>query len=280
VKGRIFSTVLLIAIVTLTLVFLGAEGGLWLLTVVALLAQRELYQLLRAVGAKPLEWMGLAIGALVILGAYYRPEWADGADVSTLAFGLGVVLLTLVVVLDKNRKQPDKAIVPTLFGLVYVPFMLSFFARVIERYTTLFDGALPGLLLAVWIVVAAKSCDIGALLTGKLIGRRKMALTLSPGKTWEGTAGGVVFSALLGGLYAWLARDSLPPDFTPLLAALLAVPVAVTSVLSDLLESHLKRFANIKDSGHMLPGIGGALDLTDSLLLTAPVGYCLLLIAL
>jgi phosphatidate cytidylyltransferase len=80
---------------------------------------------------------------------------------------------------------------------------------------------------------------------------------------------------LAGAAAAWFARGELGPYLSPQRAALVAVPVAVVAIVSDLIESILKRQADLKDSGRSIPGIGGIFDMTDSLLLAAPIGYVL-----
>jgi phosphatidate cytidylyltransferase len=103
-----------------------------------------------------------------------------------------------------------------------------------------------------------------------------MAPHISPRKTWEGAAGGIVVATGVGALVARLGRGVLPAAFTPAHAALISVPLAAIAIVSDLLESVIKRRADIKDSGGGVPGIGGIFDLSDSLILAAPVGYFLL----
>ena len=100
-----------------------------------------------------------------------------------------------------------------------------------------------------------------------------MSPNISPKKTWEGAVGGLLSSVLIGSVLAWACRDYLPHNFTPLLAGLLALPIAAIAVVSDLIESVIKRRADLKDAGHTIPGIGGIFDLSDSLILTAPVGW-------
>jgi phosphatidate cytidylyltransferase len=113
------------------------------------------------------------------------------------------------------------------------------------------------------------------LLTGLVIGRHPLASQISPKKTWEGALGGVASSVLIGTLGAWLGSSLIGPCLTTPRAALVAVPVATVAIVSDLVESILKRNAAIKDSGSAIPGIGGIFDMSDSLLLAAPVGYFL-----
>ena len=143
-----------------------------------------------------------------------------------------------------------------------------------------------GMLLAVWLVGTVKFADCGALLLGLSLGekRHRMAPTISPGKSWEGCAGALIGAVLAGAGIAWLFNHfhaalgwQIPPGrFTPEKAALLALPLGLLGIPSDLVESVFKRKAGLKDSGKTIPGIGGAFDLLDSLVLTVPIG-CLLL---
>ena len=115
--------------------------------------------------------------------------------------------------------------------------------------------------------------DIGAYFVGRLMGKRKLIPAVSPKKTVEGALGGLVFSALTGlGVCAYF---NLP--FSPLLAFLIALIVGASGQVGDLAESALKRTANVKDSGSLLPGHGGMLDRIDSLLFGVPLAHLLFL---
>lgn len=103
-----------------------------------------------------------------------------------------------------------------------------------------------------------------------------MAPMTSPKKTWEGAVGGVALAVAVGAAVAWLGRSVLPATMTPFRGAILAAPLAAIAIVSDLVESVIKRRAALKDSGAGVPGIGGIFDLSDSLILAAPVGYFLL----
>ena len=127
------------------------------------------------------------------------------------------------------------------------------------------------LVIAVVLVVAA--ADIGAYFAGRRFGRHKLAPNVSPGKSWEGVLGGLVAVAVLGVAFA-LARDLRLG-----LVLALVVPAALVSVVGDLLESMLKRFRGIKDSGHILPGHGGVLDRIDGLVAAVPVFTLAIIIA-
>ncbi len=136
-----------------------------------------------------------------------------------------------------------------------------------------------------WVLVAAilttKSCDIGAYFTGVSIGRHKMIEWLSPKKTWEGLMGGVVTAAAVGtGLALLSSRLTDPVDHVPWwIGTIGGVLVALVGQFGDLAESLFKRDAGLKDSGRLLPGMGGVLDVLDSPLMTGPVVYWLLVFA-
>jgi phosphatidate cytidylyltransferase len=117
--------------------------------------------------------------------------------------------------------------------------------------------------------------DSAALFVGSAVGRHKMAPRISPGKTWEGLAGGLA-GAVVGAL---IVRHFGLQWIPPAQAVVLAVLVALAGMAGDLAESLLKRWAGVKDSGALFPGHGGMLDRLDSLLLGAPVLYYYLLYA-
>ena len=127
-----------------------------------------------------------------------------------------------------------------------------------------------GLALVLYVIAVAKMTDNGALFIGRQWGRRKLAPQISPGKTVAGFWGGLLVGTLTAG--------AIGPDCTgrPLGFALAAgLALSLAAVAGDLLESLLKRRAGVKDSGALLPGIGGVLDLLDSILLAAPVALAL-----
>jgi phosphatidate cytidylyltransferase len=121
-----------------------------------------------------------------------------------------------------------------------------------------------------YLIVVTKFSDMGAYVTGSLIGKHPLIPHISPNKTWEGFFGALVFStagsfglrALLpGGLRALTTVDAL----------ILGLGLGFAAIIGDLAESIVKRSAGVKDSGRLLPGIGGTLDLIDSILFTAPL---------
>lgn len=128
--------------------------------------------------------------------------------------------------------------------------------------------ALPAPMSRLWVLTAfvlVWAADTGAYFTGKALGRNKLAPAVSPGKTWEGVAGGVALSAAVA------AALAVPLGVSPLRFALLAAPIALISVVGDLIVSLFKRNANLKDSGRLFPGHGGILDRIDSVCAAAPL---------
>jgi phosphatidate cytidylyltransferase len=159
-----------------------------------------------------------------------------------------------------------KRFVPTTTALVAAPFMLAFYVPLIQE----------SLLLTVWVIAVTKFTDVGGLLTGMWIGKHKLAPAFSPKKTWEGAVGGVLAAVLVGCLIHLFGTQWMPDRFTLGVAVIIAPVLAVVGICADLFESAWKREVGIKDSGSLFPGIGGAFDLTDSLLFAAPAMVILL----
>ncbi len=159
------------------------------------------------------------------------------------------------------------AISTTLFGLMYVPWLLNFIQKI-----NFFTPGVEGHYYLLYFVLVTKFSDCGAYAVGSLIGRHKMIPRISPGKTWEGFAGAVVVSTAASVLFAQWAGAHLA-GMTLGHAVLLGVILSIGAVVGDLIESLFKREAGLKDSGRLFPGIGGILDLLDSLLFNAPLMY-------
>lgn len=266
-RKRILSTFLLWTIVLVSIGVFKSTGGIWLLTLIAVLTLREFYGLVRRLGLEPFDRVGMLFGGLLTLAPAYAEPYGVGP---TELLAVAVIVFGLRILGERQAHARVEALAWTLFGLVYIPFMLHFLVRVMLIVE---PHAHTGLVMCVWLIAVSKFCDVGALLAGMAFGRHKMAPVISPKKTWEGAAGGLVVSALIGAGIAYGWSEYLPAAFTPLVAALVALPVAALAIVSDLIESIIKRRADAKDAGQTIPGIGGVFDLSDSLILTAPVGY-------
>ena len=270
---RIFSTVLLWLVVFAVLWFFRTAGAVAAIVAVSVLTLREFYRLMAAAGHAPFERLGMLFGGLITLAPWTEARF--GLPAHPL-LALATLVFSIRMLSERTPEKRLEALTSTLFGLVYISLLLQYLVRIVTPVagdTISPDGRL---ILCLWVVAVAKFCDVGALLTGLAIGRHPMAPGISPKKTWEGAFGGVAVAMGVGALVAWLGRGVLPASLGPLRGALLAAPLAAVAIVSDLVESVVKRRADRKDSGGGIPGIGGFFDLIDSVILAAPVGYFLL----
>jgi len=254
-----------------------------LIAVPALLSLGEYFYLLRSGGIA--HHKGIGIGAAVILiGLNFwvlRSNQLGLQNIVIFVFEAAVlVLLTILLFLREfGRNDPGRhtaeAIAFTLFGVLYIPWLFLFMAKLLYLPPRTAEGLLTGQYLVLFVIAVTKFTDVGAFLCGSLFGRTPFFPNISPKKTWEGIVGGVVLGVLIGaGVFHFLAAQ-LPPFSIPLVC-ILSFVLAIAGVAGDLAESLLKRSVHSKDSGHVLPGIGGGMDLIDSLLFTLPLSYFLI----
>ncbi|HED54474.1 MAG TPA: hypothetical protein ENJ00_09800 [Phycisphaerales bacterium] len=185
------------------------------------------------------------------------------------AAGTGAILVMLVALLTHVRHQTVEGVVAAAGGvmLVYVYLGVQGAFWILIRFE-------HGAWVALWLALVTKSCDIGAFFVGRSLGRHKLVPWLSPGKTWEGLAGGVVTSGLISMLGLWLLRtNGESPGLSLAWAGFLGVMLGVLGQMGDLIASLFKRDAGRKDASRSLPGFGGWLDVIDSLLLVGPFAY-------
>jgi len=262
-------------IVALWFVFCGwGTGCLLLIACFGLAGQWEFYRAQEEKGHKVFKQSGLFCGALVFANSWYflihQPGHARfvhfGGEL-VLVFALLGAFIRLVV-MPKPQREPITTAALTLLGLLYVPFLLNFLALL--AFTP--GNPEQNRFLFIYLLAVTKFSDVGAYVIGSLFGRHKMIPSISPGKTWEGFAGAILTSLAIsvGLTYAMGARVQAI-SFTD--SIILGLLLPLVSVVGDLAESVVKRDASIKDSGRSIPGIGGALDLIDSILFTAPVLY-------
>ena len=278
---RTLSTLILWGIMGMIVFFFKEAGAMWILNLCATLTLFETYTILGRLGYAANRVSGLITGGSMIPFAYFFP----GSGMDVLAVGALVTSAACVLFPQAQRGMYVKRLMPTFFGLLYVSFLLHYFVNIIQitEVSSSKNDIGFGLFFSLRVVVVAKFSDIGALLVGKTIGRTKMAPSISPGKTVEGLFGGLVASAGLGALLPWVVLNYAPSlvnfgnwTFTSSEGAIWGLLVAFAAVIGDLIASVLKRLAGMKDSGGAIPGIGGLLDLTDSLILAAPTGYFIL----
>ena len=255
------------------LVYSGWQtGSLLLIAFFGLAGQWEFYLAQEEKGHKVFKQSGLFCGALVFLTTWYFLIF-NPAQARFVHFGEELVLVFSVlgafirlVVRQEQHRAPITTAALTLLGLVYVPFLFNFVALLA------FTPGHPeqNRFLLIYLLAVTKFSDVGAYVVGSLIGRHKMIPRISPAKTWEGFVGAILTSLVVSVLLTQ-AMGGLALSFTSSIVLGLLLPLI--SVVGDLAESVIKRDASIKDSGQTIPGIGGALDLIDSILFTAPVLY-------
>ncbi|HEY8179435.1 MAG TPA: phosphatidate cytidylyltransferase [Candidatus Limnocylindria bacterium] len=293
-RTRVLTAVILAPLIVVV-AWLGEPWLSLLVGLVVFLALAELIGLLDAAGFQPPQVVLMAIG-LVVAGATLIAANQDsvgellaGLLSATVIPGLPVVAYVAAVlvlaVAAFTRPDPREGFLTwatSSFGVAYISLLLPFVALVGHlgpadgSAATVVGGLslkagtawLITLLLLVW------GYDTGAYLTGRWIGRRRLIDHVSPSKTIEGLAGGLVAATIAAGLGTWLV------GMAPWHALVIGPLIGLVAQAGDLAESLLKRAANRKDSGFLFPGHGGMLDRIDSFLFAAPVlaGYALLVV--
>jgi phosphatidate cytidylyltransferase len=254
---RLCSTIVLVPLVTLAmfnkwvfdfLVFAFTVFGLY-----------EFYTMLERKGISIYKYFGIGMGAIIPLSIMFRFELTKKWELLFI-----VTALLFLTIMQFKRRQNSGAIVgisTTLFGILYVSWFFSFLVKI----RILQDGV--GLLGS--LIIITKLGDVGAYLIGSRFGRHLLIPRISPNKSVEGAAAGLLFSVL--GAFACQGMGMM--RFDPGQLLFIGLMVGVVGQLGDLSESLMKRDCEIKDSAGVIPGIGGVLDLIDSLLFTAPVFY-------
>jgi phosphatidate cytidylyltransferase len=259
-----------------------------LLAIASALGAWELFRIARASGLTPLDDVGVVIAGLIPLFVkVIKPDAAVGAT-SLIAVVL-LALLALSIWMRGVDGKPLSAVAVTAFGAAYTGGMLSFgYAIRYHEYafapaSLTFGGhtySVPsgGLLLLLPVLLTWAS-DIGAYAVGRTMGRRKLIPSVSPGKTIEGSVGGLLASMLVAWAYTHFVlhpASNLDFRWPPMGVLAFGALVSVAAQVGDLAESLLKREAGVKDSSHIIPGHGGILDRFDSLLFVLPVAYVVL----
>ncbi len=286
--GNLALRLLTAALLIPPIIYVIFQGGLWVLgtiVLITLLAINEFYQLIEAKGAEPLRGVGMLAAVALPVVTYLGSDYAATVLMSFVLLGV------MVAQLGKAQISESLASISgTFFGVFYIGWLLSH-AVALRGFHDVVQGrwgsdAVVGmhpdvgafyLLFTVSVVVGG---DTGAYFVGRKYGRRKLAPRVSPGKTVEGALGALGAGLLIG--LVWKAGfDTLRPELSAqlgwLTCGLFSVVLAGVGIVGDLVESLLKRDAQVKDTGTLLPGTGGVLDRIDSNLLAIPVMYYLLL---
>lgn len=259
IKYRILSTVLLASIAAASLFF----DPLFII-VIALLTfggLTEYFAMIEKKGVPVYKYFGTIVGLIIPLSIFFKFELTKGWELFFVVIGL--ISLFVLQIAKRNTTQAVFSISTTLFGVVYVSWLFSFIVKI---------KMLPaGSALLGALIFITKGSDIGAYLIGSRFGRHAFIKEISPKKSLEGLAGGIIF-----GMLAALASASfLPqrPEFSSMHLLFIGFSLSLLSLVGDLSESLIKRDCLAKDASDIFPGIGGVLDVLDSLLFTAPAFY-------
>ncbi|HEX3818339.1 MAG TPA: CDP-archaeol synthase [Chthoniobacterales bacterium] len=270
-----FASTIALWSVALLIIFSGYELGFFaLISVVGLIALWEFYGMLDHKGLPNFKITAMICGATMLVGSFYY--FSHYGPARSYDFEMAVLLFFLLTVFTRQMfdglrdDAPLRTMAYTLFGLLYVLWLYNFITKIVYVTPRLPNGSVTGQFYVFYCIAITKFSDMGAYLTGSVIGKHPLVPHISPKKTWEGFIGALAFSLLASvGLFELMPGHLSVLTLTH--AIVLGLLLGFAAVIGDLAESIVKRSTGVKDSGNMLPGIGGALDLIDSLLFTAPL---------
>jgi phosphatidate cytidylyltransferase len=290
-KAQVFLRRLITTVILWTVILGGLfssnaliSNGLFLLMILllAIAGLAEFYGLAEKCGLASFKYCGLIGGVLLMAGTFLELTGQISAFTTGYVgvydsparpndFETGFVILFVLGLCVRQLASRGSttglvAIATTLFGLMYVPWLLNFIQKIN------FFPRVDGRFYTLYFILVTKFSDTGAYVVGSLIGRHKMIPRISPGKTWEGFAGAIALSTAASLLFVQFFGARMT-GMNWYHAVVLGILLSVTAVVGDLIESLFKREAGVKDSGRFFPGIGGILDLLDSLLFNAPIMY-------
>ncbi len=294
-KKRVICGVGVGALAIAALFYLPLWAAFILMLALSVGVMSEFYALFRA--ADPpfpvFNRYGIACGLALLTVAFFDslPNWPTPACSDLQNWERFVVFASIAIIMirqfpQKLNTQPIMTITGTLFGIFYVAYLLTFMLRLAISFDSDVSLTTPlgpaGRFLVLFLLVTVKISDSGAYFVGCRFGRHKLFPRISPGKTWEGLFGGVAAGMAAGFLLfaftghsagAWWVRQFGSVTLNALDILALGFMLTVLGAVGDLVESLIKRAVSVKDSGTIIPGLGGLLDVFDSLLYTTPVLY-------
>ncbi|ULA67465.1 MAG: Phosphatidate cytidylyltransferase [Nitrospira sp.] len=255
---RVMAAVVFLPVFYVLVHDLGPIAFFGLVVISGMLAATEFYRLQLAHAPWPWwSWMGVAATGLLLSSIQWPTVIAD----RTVLLGTVVMALCMPLLSGKPLRDSLTDGMVLVMGVLYIGLSLSYLLLI---------RALPdGALLIFFVVLVTWAADTGAYIAGKSVGRHPLAPVVSPKKTYEGLAGGI----LLACLGAVMARSWFLPAFSLVDCLVLGVLLTLAGLIGDLAESAMKRSTGFKDSGALIPGHGGMLDRLDSLLFTGPAFY-------
>lgn len=282
---RLRSGIILIVLAFITMF----AGGRILLATILFLSAVAYRELTGATGVRgrqdtapkgKLEWNGLEIIGCLGIVLYYA-LLAINAATGFLTMQTGILLAIMFVFMGGMfvyvfgfPRFHAHQVMAAFFSFFYGPVCLSFIYLTRELGRNMAESGRPVGFYIVWLIfLSSWGCDTCAYCVGMLFGKHKMSPVLSPKKSVEGAVGGVLGAAALGALYGCIVNDMLEEEWVIPLFALICGVGALISMVGDLAASAIKRNADIKDYGRLIPGHGGVMDRFDSVIFTAPVIY-------
>lgn len=258
-KNRIISSVLILTLAFLAIFF--SPSWVFCIVIAWLIGTSlyEFYSMVERKNIKVYKYFGTLLGVLVPVFTYLEYDMKTEGMVP-----FSLVLFAIFIFAKQFTKRDDPNILAssaiTLFGILYISWFFSFIIKL--KY-------LPsGANLVLFLLILTEGGDMGAYFIGRTMGKRLLIPRISPKKTIEGTLGGFAFTLI----FAILCKPLLPGlSYWQMLVA--GILIGTVAPVADLAESLFKRDCGVKDSGACLPGLGGVLDMIDSLLLTSPMLY-------
>ncbi|HTL71386.1 MAG TPA: phosphatidate cytidylyltransferase [Candidatus Eisenbacteria bacterium] len=255
---RVGSSAVLIALVALAIF---SQSPLFFSLVVTMfvgVALFEFFALFRRGNIPVSPVFGLLLGVAIPIVVYLE---SGGTQSGEILFLVLACFFLFILKFFRNDPQSLVGISLTLFGVLYISWFSSFLIKI--RFLQ------GGVMWVTYLLTVTKAADIGAYAVGSLFGRHPLAPHISPKKSVEGLVAGLAASA--GASLAF--HGHLPYAFTAAHCAVLGLLIAIVGQIGDLSESLMKRFCQAKDSGAILPGMGGVMDVADSVIFTAPIFY-------
>jgi phosphatidate cytidylyltransferase len=261
-NARISSWWAMVILLTLAHLF----GRIGVVILFALLSFAALREFLTLTSKSRADHYALLVSFFVIVPVQYWLIQIDWYGLYSIFIPVYAFLfMPILVALRGDTTRFLSRVAETQWALMVAVFAASHVPALLTLDIPGFAG--QEILLIAWLVVVVQGADVLQYVWGKLWGRHPVAPTLSPSKTWEGFAGGVLSGALLGALLAWLT------PFTPWQAALMAVLVTLMGFFGSLVMSAIKRDKGVKDWGHLIAGSGGFTDRLDSVVFAAPIFF-------
>ncbi len=228
------------------------------ITVLSVMGVHEFYRMTENKGIYPFYYMGLSVAAFIPMSLYFGLEL--NRDWQLFLVIAGLIILFLLQIRREENDGATAGIAISIFGIFYISWTLTFLLRL---------RLLPeGVGLSAMTIVATKVCDILAYLVGSRFGSHPFMPKVSPKKTWEGFWAGLFGAVVSSEIFSFFIVSINAKD-----ALILGILIGVFGQLGDISESLIKRDCQVKDSSSVFPGMGGVLDIVDSLLFTSPIAY-------